>query len=278
MAGAVFRHGVQHGLLRERPDARPARAPSCCRVARHRAAVTDPDEAGRSCSRAIEAYQGTPVVRAALALGADGLPATGTNSARAEWSEFDLDGATVDDPRGAHEGSTQGEAERRSAHSSRWRRKLSRSCVELQPADRQGPLCLPQPRSTAEQADVGERDADRACGAWGSPRRRSRAMGSGRPPARSSPERLDVPAELIEAQLAHAVSDSLGRANNRTRFLEQRRQMMPTWANYLDKLRGDADRPRRARIVRSLQERAQLREHSHCRGLLGSGLSSTRSR
>ena len=32
-------------------------------------------------------------------------------------------------------------------------------------------------------------------------------------------ERLDVPAELIEAQLAHAVSDSLGRAYNRTRFL-----------------------------------------------------------
>jgi len=50
-------------------------------------------------------------------------------------------------------------------------------------------------------------------------------------------ERLDVAAELVEAQLAHAVSDSLGRAYNRARFLEQRRQMMTTWANYLDKLR-----------------------------------------
>jgi len=50
-------------------------------------------------------------------------------------------------------------------------------------------------------------------------------------------ERLDVAAELVEAQLAHAVSDSLGRAYNRARLLEQRRQMMTTWANYLDKLR-----------------------------------------
>ena len=54
-------------------------------------------------------------------------------------------------------------------------------------------------------------------------------------------ERLGVPAEVIEAQLAHAVGDALGRAYNRTTFVEQRREMMAKWADYLDKLRKGAD-------------------------------------
>jgi hypothetical protein len=41
---------------------------------------------------------------------------------------------------------------------------------------------------------------------------------------------------VIEAQLAHAVRDSLGSAYNRTKFLEHRRKMIQTWADYLDKL------------------------------------------
>jgi hypothetical protein len=42
---------------------------------------------------------------------------------------------------------------------------------------------------------------------------------------------------VIEAQLAHSVCDSLGRAYNRTEFVDQRRTMMQSWADYLDKLR-----------------------------------------
>jgi hypothetical protein len=40
--------------------------------------------------------------------------------------------------------------------------------------------------------------------------------------------------------LAHAVGDALGRAYNRTQFLEQRRDMMGKWADYLDRLRDGA--------------------------------------
>jgi integrase len=54
-------------------------------------------------------------------------------------------------------------------------------------------------------------------------------------------ERLDVADTVIEAQLAHAVPDSLGRAYNRTQFLEQRRSMMQTWADYLDRLKAGAE-------------------------------------
>lgn len=54
-------------------------------------------------------------------------------------------------------------------------------------------------------------------------------------------ERLNVPPEVIEAQLDHAVSDALGRAYNRTQYLEQRRDMMNRWADYLDRLRDGAE-------------------------------------
>ena len=49
-------------------------------------------------------------------------------------------------------------------------------------------------------------------------------------------ERLGFDRAVIEAQLAHSVTDSLGRAYNRTDFMEQRRKMLQAWANYLDAL------------------------------------------
>lgn len=54
-------------------------------------------------------------------------------------------------------------------------------------------------------------------------------------------ERLNIDEAIIEAQLAHSVKDSLGRAYNRTEFVEQRRNMLQTWADQLDTLRKGAD-------------------------------------
>lgn len=51
-------------------------------------------------------------------------------------------------------------------------------------------------------------------------------------------EILHVRPDLIEHQLGHAVKDALGRAYNRTTHVEGRREMMQTWADYLDQLRG----------------------------------------
>ncbi len=54
-------------------------------------------------------------------------------------------------------------------------------------------------------------------------------------------EELGFPPEWIEQQLAHRVSDPLGRAYNRTGFLEDRSKMMQVWADYLDKLRDGSE-------------------------------------
>lgn len=47
--------------------------------------------------------------------------------------------------------------------------------------------------------------------------------------------------ELIEHQLSHAVRDPLGRAYNRTTHLPERKKMMQSWADYLDRLKAGGE-------------------------------------
>jgi integrase len=54
-------------------------------------------------------------------------------------------------------------------------------------------------------------------------------------------EELHQKPEVIEHQLAHKVSDTLGTAYNRTKFLKERKAMMQLWADYLDKLKAGAE-------------------------------------
>ncbi len=47
-------------------------------------------------------------------------------------------------------------------------------------------------------------------------------------------EKLKYDSEVIEKQLAHRTRNPLGEAYDRTQFLDERRQMMDDWADYLD--------------------------------------------
>jgi integrase len=51
-------------------------------------------------------------------------------------------------------------------------------------------------------------------------------------------EKLHLQPEVIEHQLAHKVPDRLGMAYNRTKYLDDRKIMMQTWADYLDKIKA----------------------------------------
>ena len=57
--------------------------------------------------------------------------------------------------------------------------------------------------------------------------------------------------------LAHSVRDSLGRAYNRTEFVEQRRTMLQAWADYLDQLRLGEVVARRSKVKQAGPERFQ---------------------
>lgn len=54
-------------------------------------------------------------------------------------------------------------------------------------------------------------------------------------------EILNQKPEVIEHQLAHSVPDALGRAYNRTKYLQDRKLMMQIWADYLDKIKQGAN-------------------------------------
>lgn len=50
-------------------------------------------------------------------------------------------------------------------------------------------------------------------------------------------ERLGVPADVLEAQLAHAKKDEIQKAYDRTAFVAERKGVMQAWGDYLDALR-----------------------------------------
>ncbi|MBH0065139.1 tyrosine-type recombinase/integrase [Psychrobacter sp. SZ93C1] len=54
-------------------------------------------------------------------------------------------------------------------------------------------------------------------------------------------EKLKYLENLVEMQLGHNVRDMHGRAYNRTIFLDERREMMQAWADYLDELKATID-------------------------------------
>ena len=235
--GQVFRYGVAIGACQRNPaaDLRDALRPV---PARHHAAIVDPVGAGKLL-RDVMAYEGHPVTRAALKLSALLLLRPG-ELRHMEWAWLDLDGATLTVPAEV--------MKRKKAD------KLD-GPPHVVPLAPQALAILRdlQPLTGGEGRRyvfpsllTGER-----CMSENTVRGALRRMGYGnddmtahgfRAMARTLiAERLGVAPEVIEAQLAHAVCDSLGRAYNRTQFLDQRRDMMKAWADYLDRLRRGAD-------------------------------------
>lgn len=233
-AGAVFRFSVQRGYCESDPT-RDLKGAVVLPVAKHRAAVTDPTKLGELL-RAIDAYQGTPVVRAALALAPLVFLRPG-ELRKAEWSEFDLDGETWTVPAARMKGRLKAKLNG-PPHVVPLASQAVAILRDLHPLTGAGTYVFPNPL-TAERplSDNGVLSALRRMG-FG----KDEMTGHGfRASARTIlAERLNVDETVIEAQLAHAVGDALGRAYNRTRFMDQRRAMMKTWANYLDQLRVGA--------------------------------------
>jgi integrase len=204
-------------------------------MTKHFPAITEPARFG-ALLRAMDHYAATPVVRAALKLAPMLLLRPG-ELRFAEWSEIDLDGALWTVP---------------SMRMKRELRQKLHGAPHLVPLSRQAVAVLRALQALTGHAKMvfrGERHHDRAM-SENTINAALRAMGFSadevtghgfRATARTMlHERLGFDPDVIEAQLAHAVRDTLGRAYNRTEFVEQRRKMMQAWADYLDKLRRAA--------------------------------------
>lgn len=233
-AGAVFRFGVQNGYCASDPT-RDLKGAIVLPVAQHRAAVTDPAKLGEML-RAIDTYQGTPVVRAALAL-APLLFLRPGELRKTEWPEVDLDGGLLTVPAARMKGRLKAKLSG-PPHLVPLAPQAVAILRDLQPLTHRSKYVFPNPLTNERpMSDNAVLSALRRMGY-----EKTEASGHGfRATARTLlAERLGIDPQVIEAQLAHAVGDALGRAYNRTSYMDQRRQMMVTWATYLDTLRTGA--------------------------------------
>jgi integrase len=224
--GQLCRYAVATGRLAHDPT--PALRGALPSVSpRHFPAPTDPAEVGRLL-RMLDAYDGSPEVRAALRL----LPLLFVRPGelrRMRWEEIDFAAAewrfTASKTKAPH------------------LVPLSRQVVailrEIEPLTRHlpGGWVFPSPRDPSRPlSDMALTGAYRRLGID----THAEVVPHGwRAVARTLlHERLGYPPEVIEHQLAHAVPDALGTAYNRTQFLATRREMLQRWADYLDRLKA----------------------------------------
>ena len=201
---------------------------------KHFAAITEPERLG-ALLRAIKAYKGGPIVRAALQLAPMLFQRPGELRA-AEWSEIDLERALWTIPSARMKRSKAGK-ENGDPHLVPLPRQAMQILRELHVYPGHGRMVFPGERS--HERPISENSVRTALitmgytpeiQTWHGFRATARTMLA---------ERLECDPLVIEAQLAHAVKDANGRAYNRTTYLKQRTDMMQRWADYLDKLAAE---------------------------------------
>jgi len=233
--GQVFRYGIATGRCERDPaaDLRDALQPV---IVKHHAAITDPRKVGELL-RAFDDYQGLPTTRAALKLAPLVFLRPG-ELRQAEWSEFDLDAAVWTVP-AARMKRTKQQKVSGAPHLVPLSRQAVAVLRELEPLTGRGRYVFPSPRGGSRpMSDNAVLSALRRMGFA-----KDEMSGHGfRAMARTiMVEKLNMHPDVIEAQLAHGKSGPLGAAYDRAEFMEQRRNMMTAWADYLDRLRVGAE-------------------------------------
>ncbi len=232
--GQVFRYGIAIGACDRNPasDLRDA-LPTA--TTRHFSAITEPQRVGELL-RALHGYAGYEVTRAALKLAPLVFQRPG-ELRRMEWSELDLDAAMWTIPAGRMKRSKKGKA-----NGVPHLVPLSWQAVailrDLQPLT--GGLRYVFSGARTSLRPMSENTVNAALRRMDFPKEEMSGHGFRALARTLLAERLDIPDAVIEAQLAHSVKDPLGRAYNRTQYLEQRKRMMQLWSDYLDQLRDGA--------------------------------------
>jgi len=194
---------------------------------KHHASITDPKQVA-DLLRAIDGYDGAELTKLALKLAPLVFVRPG-ELRNAEWSEFDLDAGEWRLP----------------AH------KMKMKAVHIVPLSKQAVgimEALKAHRSIGKYVFSGLRSADRAMSenTINAALRRlgytkEQMTGHGfRSMASTILHEQGWPHEAIERQLAHAERNKVSAAYNYAEHLPKRREMMQSWADYLDGLRNGA--------------------------------------
>lgn len=234
-AGQVFRYGVATGRCERNPTADLAGALKPLQV-KHMAAVLDPAGAG-ALLRNISGYAGHPGTRAALALSALLFQRPG-NIRAMEWAEVDTDAALWTIPAAKMKRTVHGKVNGR-PHMVPLAPQALAILEELRPLSGRGRFVFPSLLGDGEC--MSENTIRAALRRMGYTNDEMTAHGFRAMARTLIGERLPgIHQDVIEAQLAHGKAGPLGMAYDRAEYMEQRRQMMQAWADYLDRLREGA--------------------------------------
>ena len=234
--GLVFRYAITTGDA-DRDPVPDLRGALATHTKRHFSAITDPARVGELL-RAFDAYTGQPGTRVALKLAALVFQRPG-NLIAMRWEDLDLDAAVWTIPSEDMK-RTKGQKLNGAAHVVPLARQSVALLRELQPLTGHGVYCFPGLGNKRHQpiSNVTLNAAMRRLGFSGE---EMTAHGFRALARTVIVENLPgVDPEWIEAQLAHSKKGPLGAAYDRAQYLQQRRQMMQAWADYLDKLRHGA--------------------------------------
>jgi integrase len=225
--GQVFRYAVATGRAARDPsaDLRGALPPV---KQQHYPSIVDPKEIG-NLLRAMDGYEGSFVTRCALRLAPLVFVRPG-ELRRAEWEEFDLDGAEWRIP-----------AERmklRQVHIVPLSDQALTVLRDLHPLTAAGRYVFPGVRSSSRP--MSENTVNAALRRLGFGKDEMTGHGF-RSMASTLLNEQGWNRDAIERQLAHSERNAVRAAYNYAEHLPERRRMMQAWADYLDGLRMGAD-------------------------------------
>lgn len=232
LCNQVFRYAVATGRITSNP-ARDLRDALPSTVVRHFPAITTPERLGELL-RACAGYRGSHVARAALALAPMLLLRPG-ELRKAAWSEIDLDAALWTIPAERMKGTRKEKADSKPHLVA-----LPSQAVDILRDLRvfTGPDGLVFRGERFHDRPMSENTINAALRTMGFSGDEVVAHGFRATARTLLAERLGFPMHVIEAQLAHTVRDTNGRAYNRTEWLAERKAMLQEWADYLDLLRA----------------------------------------
>jgi integrase len=228
VVGQVIRWAILEGIAKEDPT-QALRGALPKADTKHMAAPTKPKKVGEIL-RALDAFQGSPVVAAAIRL----LPLVFCRPGELitmRWADVDLEA---------------GEwcyivTKTKTEHLVPLSRQAIAILRDLYPLTGHLPGGWVFPGGRSPMRHLSNAAINAAYRRLGIDTRKELTGHGWRAAARTLlHERLRYAPEIIEHQLAHRVPDALGRAYNRTTFDEARHEMMQAWADYLDRLRDGA--------------------------------------
>ncbi|MFC3338173.1 tyrosine-type recombinase/integrase [Paracandidimonas soli] len=235
--GQVFRYAIQTGRATHNPTINLRGALQTVK-AKHFAAITDPSDFARLL-HGMYSYRGELVTRCILRLSAL-LFQRPSELRLARWREFDLDGNKWGAPMWEIPAEREGQQGDTKISLTGWESHLvplPRQAVEilkiLKPVTGDSGMVFQSPIKPRQPiSNNTPMAAIKKLGFQG-----QMTVHGFRASARTmAAELLRVDPELLELQISHKVSDSLGRAYNRTTWLKERVALMQKWADYLDML------------------------------------------